>query len=76
MPSPEKLAEFTAWCVKSITGDEQGQAQISLDRLFQAFRQPGSLDEGRKPEFCIHKASEDSSGAEFKQHSWRSERLP
>ncbi len=30
MPSPEKLAEFVAWCQKHITGDEKGQAQIFL----------------------------------------------
>jgi len=29
MPSREKLAEFTAWCQKHLTGDEKGQAQIS-----------------------------------------------
>ena len=40
MPSREKLTEFTAWCQKHITGDEKGQAQIFLDRLFQAFGQP------------------------------------
>ena len=44
MPSRDKLAEFTAWCAKNITGDEKGQAQIFLDRLFQAFGQPGLLD--------------------------------
>ena len=41
MPSREKLAEFVAWCQKHITGDEKGEAQIFLDRLFQAFGQPG-----------------------------------
>ena len=39
MPSREKLLEFTAWCEKHITGDEKGQAQIFLDRLFQVVRQ-------------------------------------
>ena len=37
MPSPEQLAEFVRWCGQHITGDEKGQAQIFLDRLFQAF---------------------------------------
>ncbi len=46
MPDGTKLAEFVAWCQKNITGDEKGQAQIFLDRLFQAFGQPGSLDVG------------------------------
>jgi hypothetical protein len=45
MPSREKLSEFVGWSQKHITGDEKGQAQIFLDRLFQAFGQPGCLDE-------------------------------
>ena len=55
MPSREKLAEFVAWCQKNITGDEKGQAQIFLDRLFQAFGQPGCLDVGGTTEFRIRK---------------------
>ena len=39
MPSRDKLIEFTAWCAKHLTGGEKGQAQIFLDRLFQAFGQ-------------------------------------
>jgi hypothetical protein len=52
MPSREKLSEFTAWCRKNITGDEKGEAQIFLDRLFIAFGHPGSLDVGGEPEFA------------------------
>jgi hypothetical protein len=40
MPDGVKLAEFTPWCQKNITGDEKGRAQIFLDRLFQACIQP------------------------------------
>jgi hypothetical protein len=43
MSGREKLAEFIAGCQRHITGDEKDQAQIFLDRLFQAFVQPGSL---------------------------------
>jgi hypothetical protein len=46
MPSREKLVGFAAWCQNNITGDEKGQAQIFLDRLFQAFGQPGCRDAG------------------------------
>ena len=46
MPNREKIAEFAAWCQKHITGDEKGQAQIFLDRHFQAFGQPGCHDAG------------------------------
>jgi hypothetical protein len=45
MPSRDKLAEFTAWCAKHITGDEKGEAQIFLDHLFQAFGHAGGLKE-------------------------------
>ena len=55
MPSRDKLSEFTAWCQKHITGDEKGQAQIFLDRLFQAFGQPGSLDVGGTAEVRVRK---------------------
>jgi len=57
MPDGIKLSEFVAWCQQHITGDEKGQAQIFLDRLFQAFGQPGSLDVGGKPEFRIRKSA-------------------
>ena len=53
MPSREKLADFVAWCGKHVTGDEKGQAQIFLDRLFQAFGQAGSLDVGGSPDFRV-----------------------
>jgi len=33
MPSRDKLVEFTAWCAQHVTGDEQGDAQLFLDRL-------------------------------------------
>src|SRR6478735_8204578 len=41
-----RLAQFVEWSAKHITGDEKGQAQIFLDRLFQAFGQKGSLEVG------------------------------
>ena len=36
MSREEKLAEFVGWAQHHITGDEKGQAQIFLGRLFQA----------------------------------------
>lgn len=71
MPSRDKLAEFTAWCGKNITGDEKGQAQIFLDRLLQAFGQAGSLDVGGHPEFRIRKADEDGGGTAFADYVWK-----
>src|SRR3954467_895637 len=66
MPSLEKLSEFTAWCQKHITGDEKGEAQIFLDRLFQSFGQPGCLDVGGATEFRIRKSDEDGGGTTLK----------
>ena len=57
MSREEKLAEFVGWAQHHITGDEKGQAQIFLDRLFQAFGHPGVLEVGGQPEFRLRKAS-------------------
>ncbi|HZQ47163.1 MAG TPA: DNA methyltransferase [Verrucomicrobiae bacterium] len=71
MPSQEKLAGFVDWCSKHITGDEKGQAQIFLDRLFQAFGQAGCLDVGGTTEFRIRKANEDGGGTAFADYVWK-----
>lgn len=71
MASPEKLAEFVAWTEQNIAGDEKGEAQIFLDRLFQAFGQPGLLDVGGKTEFRIRKSSEDGGGISFADYVWK-----
>ena len=42
----EKIAAFTAWAAEHISGDEKGEAQIFLDRLFQAFGQRGLREAG------------------------------
>jgi hypothetical protein len=71
MPSREKLSEFVEWCQKHITGDEKGQAQIFLDRLFQAFGQSGSLDAGGTAEFRVRKSDEDGGGTAFADYVWK-----
>jgi hypothetical protein len=71
MPSPEKLSEFVDWCRNHITGDEKGEAQIFLDRLFQAFGQAGCLDIGGATEFRIRKGSEDGGGTAFADYVWK-----
>ena len=65
VPKPEQLSSFVSWCQKHITGDEKGQAQIFLDRLFQAFGLAGSLDVGGTAEFRIRKSNEDGGGTSF-----------
>lgn len=67
----ERLTEFTDWAAQNISGDEKGEAQIFLDRLFQAFGQPGCLDVGGTPEFRIRKAKEDGGGTAFADFVWK-----
>ena len=67
----EKLAAFVAWTQTHITGDEKGQAQIFLDRLFQAFGHAGSLEVGGEPEFRIRKSAEDGGGTSFADFVWK-----
>jgi len=71
MPDHQKLADFVAWCQRHITGDEKGQAQIFLDRLFQAFGQPGCLDVGGATEFRIRKDDQDGGGTAFADYVWK-----
>jgi hypothetical protein len=61
----QRLAEFVVWSGQHITGDEKGQAQIFLDRLFQAFGQRGVLDVGGQTEYRVRKAKEDGGGTAF-----------
>ncbi len=70
-PKIEKLSAFVQWAQTHITGDEKGQAQIFLDRLFQAFGHAGSLDVGGEPEFRVRKASDDGGGTAFADYVWK-----
>ena len=71
MSREEQLSQFAAWVRQNITGDEKGQAQIFLDRLFQAFGQPGVLDVGGQTEFRLRKAAEDGGGTAFADLVWK-----
>ena len=70
-PRHDRLADFVAWTRAHVTGDEKGQAQIFLDRLFQAFGQRGSLDVGGAPEMRIRKAQEDGGCTAFANYVWK-----
>jgi len=67
----ESLVTFVKWVQAYITGDEKGQAQIFLDRLFIAFGRFGSLDVGGEPEFRIRKAAQDGGGTSFADYVWK-----
>ena len=42
----KKLTQFTEWVAAHVKGDEKGEAQIFLDRLFQAFGHAGLKEAG------------------------------
>lgn len=67
----QRLAEFASWSAQHIRGDEKGEAQIFLDRLFQAFGQPKVLEVGGQTEFRIRKAKEDGGGTAFADYVWK-----
>ena len=62
MPTtPESLQRFVNYCQQYITGDEKGQAQIFLDRFFQAFGYEGALQAGATFEQRIAKAGKSGN---------------
>src|SRR5688572_20122292 len=67
----ERLTDFVGWASRHVTGDEKGQAQIFVDRLFQAFGQKDSLDVGGTPEFRVRKSADDGGGTTFADYVWK-----
>ncbi|MFB3891441.1 MAG: DNA methyltransferase [Phycisphaerae bacterium] len=65
----QDLAEFAAWARKHITGDEKGEAQVFLDRLFQAFGQGGIREAGATLEMRIRQT--DNKGTAFADLVWK-----
>jgi hypothetical protein len=62
------LATFVEWANAQLTGDEKGEAQIFLDRLFQAFGWPGLMEAGAK---CEERVKNDSGGIAFADLVWK-----
>jgi SAM-dependent methyltransferase len=59
MPAtPESLQKFVTYCKQHITGDEKGQAQVFLDRFFQAFGHEGALEAGAIYESRVKQGSQ------------------
>jgi type II restriction/modification system DNA methylase subunit YeeA len=65
----QKLAEFVTWAGTHITGDEKGESQIYLDRLFQAFGQSGVREAGATLEMRVKKT--DAGGTAFADLVWK-----
>ena len=55
--SLQNIDQFIDFCQTHITGKEKQQAQIFLDRFFQAFRHKGAIEAGASYEQAIAKGS-------------------
>jgi type II restriction/modification system DNA methylase subunit YeeA len=63
-----KLTQFTDWVATHIKGDEKGEAQIFLDRLFQAFGHAGLKEAGAD---CEERIKNDTGGTSFADLVWK-----
>jgi len=55
--TPERLQKFVTYSQQHIKGDEKGEAQVFLDRFFQAFGHEGALEAGAVYEERVKKGS-------------------
>src|SRR5262245_57557087 len=62
------LTDFVSWTKSHITGDEKGQSQIFLDRLFKSFGQRGILEAGATPEYRVKNTK---GGTAFADLVWK-----
>ena|SRR5208337_3739945 len=65
----KRLAGFVSWVGANIKGDEKGEAQVFLDRFFQAFGHAGLKEAGATLEEQIKKA--DGKGTAFADLVWK-----
>jgi hypothetical protein len=65
----ERLKQFAAWRYQHLKGDEKGEAQVYLDRLFQALGWDGVFEAGASLEFRIKKNSD--GGTSFADLIWK-----
>lgn len=65
----KRLADFISWVQANIRGDEKGEAQVFLDRFFQAFGHAGVREAGATLEERIKKA--DRKGTSFADLVWK-----
>jgi hypothetical protein len=64
----QRLSDFETWRATNLSGDEKGEAQVFLDRLFQALGWPGVFDAGATLEFRLAK---ESGGTSFADLLWK-----
>ena len=65
----KRLADFVSWVGTNIKGDEKGEAQVFLDRFFQAFGHSGLKEAGATLEQRIKKG--DGKGTGFADLVWK-----
>jgi type II restriction/modification system DNA methylase subunit YeeA len=65
----KRLAGFVSWVGANIKGDEKGEAQVFLDRFFQAFGHAGLKEAGATLEERIKKG--DGKGTSFADLVWK-----
>lgn len=63
-----KLRAFKDWTAKHINGDEKGEAQVFLDRLFQAFGWSGLKEAGAN---CELRVKNTTGGTSFADLVWK-----
>lgn len=63
-----KLQAFQDWTTKHIDGDEKGEAQVFLDRLFQAFGWAGLKEAGAS---CELRVKNTTGGTSFADLVWK-----
>lgn len=64
-----RLIDFTSWVADHIRGDEKGEAQVFLDRLFRGFGHAGVSEAGATLEERISKA--EGKGKSFADLVWK-----
>jgi len=67
----KNLQNFIEWTNKNITGDEKGEAQIFLDRFFQALGHDGCLNTGGAAEYRIQKENKGRKNTSFADYVWK-----
>lgn len=65
----ERFEAFVAWWRENVHGDEKGQAQVFLDRLFQAFGNRGVFEAGAVLEERVRRGSR--GGTAFADLVWK-----
>ncbi|KTS91944.1 DNA methyltransferase [Microbacterium testaceum] len=64
----QRLADFAVWRATHLVGDEKGQSQVFLDRLFQALGWPGVFEAGATLEYRV---ANTNGGTSFADLLWK-----